>query len=338
MPPTRTSPAFVPAMCHICGKRLSRKADLPRHMRTHATNKEEFMFTCPYIGCEYKALQRSNLATHIHTHTGARPNKCPHPDCTYATSDPGSLTRHRRKAHGYDPKAKKTSSSVTKACQAPQKQERHSPYSISSLSSSDGSSPDELAWLEHQLSELDELLAEQSLPTLIPDLVAPAYDSALSTRAASYGNMPTVPCLVEDVFNPELPRSRGIKVPTAPYPSIFQDFEQGLSYTPSDTNISGLWAPPFFPGNNGTIFVDPVSNVCQQDLVSPFQPLQSTGVWADSHLLPVPSGFSHPPPSNLNGDFLLTGELGASAYPGFPSLNGFGAGGIDGFPHIYLQC
>lgn len=296
------------------------------------------MFPCPYMGCEYRALQRSNLATHIHTHTGARPNKCPHPDCTYTTSDPGSLTRHRRKVHGYDPKAKKTSSAVTKACQAPQKQERHSPYSISSLSSSDGSSSDELAWLEHQLSELDELLAEQSLSTPVPGLVAPAYGSVLSTRAASHVNLPTTSCLVEDAFNPELPRSRDIKVPTASYPSLFQDFGQDLSYIPSDTNISGFWAPPLFPGNNDTIFADPVFNVCQQDLVSPLQPLQSTGVWADNHSLPLISGFSQPLLTDLSGGLQFLGELGASGYPGFPSLHELSAGGIDGFPHISMQC
>lgn len=342
MPVTRTSPAFEPAKCHICGKKLSRRADLPRHMRTHATNKEDFMFPCPYAGCEYRALQRSNLATHLHTHTGARPNKCPHANCTYATSDPGSLTRHRRKAHGYDPKAKKTNS-TTKACQAPRKQERHSPYSVSSRSSSDSSSSDELAWLEHQLSELDELLAEQSRSTLIPGLVVPtstypAYDSALSTRVASYDDLPTASYLVEDAFNLEPSHSRDINIPAMSYPPIFQDFKQESSCISSDTNISGLWTSPLFPSDNGVTFADPVFNVCQQDLVSPLQPLQSTGVWADNHSLPLLSGFSQPLLADLSGGFQSTGELGACGYPRFPSLNGFGAGAIDASSHMYLQC
>ncbi|KAF9218874.1 hypothetical protein BS17DRAFT_719220, partial [Gyrodon lividus] len=86
-------------------------------MRTHATNKKELyvhnsalfkanhadhvsdrMHACPYEGCNYKALQRSNVATHIRTHTGERPNKCPTTGCPYTTSDPGSLTRHRKAA------------------------------------------------------------------------------------------------------------------------------------------------------------------------------------------------------------------------------------------------
>ncbi|KAI6044593.1 hypothetical protein EDC04DRAFT_320757 [Pisolithus marmoratus] len=321
MPATRASPAFEPGVCHICGKKLSRKADLPRHMRTHATNKEELMIPCPYAGCEYRALQRSNLATHIHTHTGERPNKCPHPECTYTTSDPGSLTRHRRKDHGYDPKAKKTSS-TTQARKAPRKRERHSPYSISSPSSSNGSSSDELAWLEHQLTELDKFLAEQICSTLIPGFVAPtntypAYDSALSTCAASYDNLPMVSCLVGDSFNPKLLPSRDTKIS---YPSIFQHFEQELPYIQNDSN---LWAPALFPGDNDTIFADPAYNVvCQEDFVSPLQPLQSTGVWLHNDSPPL----------------IFTDEPGASGFPGFPRSSEFDVDVADGFPQIYLQC
>jgi uncharacterized Zn-finger protein len=70
--------------CTTCGKTISRKADLPRHMKTHSTNKEGLyvhhprlffrdatltgsnrMQACPHAGCTYRALQRSNLVTHL---------------------------------------------------------------------------------------------------------------------------------------------------------------------------------------------------------------------------------------------------------------------------------
>ncbi|KAH7921877.1 hypothetical protein BV22DRAFT_991034, partial [Leucogyrophana mollusca] len=89
--------------CTICNKTVSRKADLPRHMRTHDVNKRALMHACPYEGCDYKTLQKSNVQTHIRTHTGERTKKCPEESCSYTTADPGSLTRHRKTIHGYEP-------------------------------------------------------------------------------------------------------------------------------------------------------------------------------------------------------------------------------------------
>jgi uncharacterized Zn-finger protein len=79
-----THPIQTAVDCNVCGKTISRKADLPRHLKTHATNKEELyvhrpriffrdatltdpnrMHACPYIGCTFKALQSSNLQTHL---------------------------------------------------------------------------------------------------------------------------------------------------------------------------------------------------------------------------------------------------------------------------------
>ncbi|KAG2032732.1 hypothetical protein BDR03DRAFT_985523 [Suillus americanus] len=90
--------------CTVCYKVISRKADLPRHMLTHAENKDALKHACPYDGCDYKTLQKSNIQTHIRTHTGERSKTCPHPECQFATTDPGSLTRHRKSEHGYKPK------------------------------------------------------------------------------------------------------------------------------------------------------------------------------------------------------------------------------------------
>ncbi|KAG0693908.1 hypothetical protein DFH29DRAFT_962470, partial [Suillus ampliporus] len=46
------------------------------------------------------------MQTHFRTHTRERSKTCPHPGCTFATTDPGSLTRHRKQLHGYEPKAR----------------------------------------------------------------------------------------------------------------------------------------------------------------------------------------------------------------------------------------
>ncbi|KAG0691577.1 hypothetical protein DFH29DRAFT_1085512 [Suillus ampliporus] len=65
------------------------------------------MHACPFTDCDYKTLQKSNMQTHIRTHTRERSKTCPHPGCEFATTDPGSLTRHRKQLHGYEPKARR---------------------------------------------------------------------------------------------------------------------------------------------------------------------------------------------------------------------------------------
>ncbi|KAG2110917.1 uncharacterized protein F5147DRAFT_107838 [Suillus discolor] len=98
---------MTPVDCHVCHKTISRKADLPRHMRTHDEHKEALMHACPFPDCNYKTLQKSNLQTHIRTHTRERSKTCPHPGCAFATTDPASLTRHRKHLHSYEPKARR---------------------------------------------------------------------------------------------------------------------------------------------------------------------------------------------------------------------------------------
>ncbi|EEB94057.1 hypothetical protein MPER_07199, partial [Moniliophthora perniciosa FA553] len=53
--------------------------------------------------CEFTSLQKSNLNTHLNTHTKVQPYGCPDDDCDSAFSDPGSLTRHRKDLHKYVP-------------------------------------------------------------------------------------------------------------------------------------------------------------------------------------------------------------------------------------------
>ncbi|KAG2368121.1 hypothetical protein BDR07DRAFT_1350137 [Suillus spraguei] len=97
----------TPVNCPICHKAISRKADLPRHMRLHDEHKEALMHACLYPNCNYKTLQKSNLQTHIRTHTRDRSKTCPCPGCAFATTDPASLTRHRKHLHSYESKARR---------------------------------------------------------------------------------------------------------------------------------------------------------------------------------------------------------------------------------------
>ncbi|KAF8431056.1 hypothetical protein L210DRAFT_933190 [Boletus edulis BED1] len=58
-------PRAAPVNCPTCGKTISRKCDLPRHMKIHMPDKEEQKLPCPYQGCPFRAFQKSGLNTHL---------------------------------------------------------------------------------------------------------------------------------------------------------------------------------------------------------------------------------------------------------------------------------
>ncbi|KAK7453403.1 hypothetical protein VKT23_011668 [Stygiomarasmius scandens] len=93
------------AQCTICNIVIANKTDMPRHMKIHAQDKDKLMHRCPYPDCGFENLQKSNVETHIRTHTKNKTNHCP--DCEFTTVDPGSLTRHRKRIHGYIPKSRR---------------------------------------------------------------------------------------------------------------------------------------------------------------------------------------------------------------------------------------
>lgn len=107
------------AYCIICDKFISRRGDMPRHRRTHLPVKDKFklMHRCPFPGCRFKNLQKSNVDTHIRTHTGSKTQKCP--SCSFKTVDPGSLTRHRKRLHGYVPKGRNSKGRETETDKTP---------------------------------------------------------------------------------------------------------------------------------------------------------------------------------------------------------------------------
>ncbi|KAG7090294.1 hypothetical protein E1B28_011891 [Marasmius oreades] len=94
------------SQCTICNVIISNKTDMPRHMKIHSENRDKLMHRCPYPDCKFENLQKSNVETHIRTHTKAKTERCP--DCDFSTVDPGSLTRHRKRIHGYIPKTRRS--------------------------------------------------------------------------------------------------------------------------------------------------------------------------------------------------------------------------------------
>ncbi|KAG6817190.1 hypothetical protein H0H93_007425, partial [Arthromyces matolae] len=87
--------------CEVCGIVIRYKGDVARHAQLHRASKEVEMFKCSYDGCVYQTLQKSNLKTHVLKHTGEKPHECP--ECDKRFSDPGCLTRHRKRKHAYVP-------------------------------------------------------------------------------------------------------------------------------------------------------------------------------------------------------------------------------------------
>ncbi|KAG6331342.1 hypothetical protein ID866_7745 [Astraeus odoratus] len=335
MPATRAAPSFRSGVCHVCGKELSRKADLPRHMLTHASNKEELMIPCPYKGCSYKALQRSNLATHLHTHTGERPNKCRHPGCSYTTSDPGSLTRHRKSVHGYEPKVKKSNSPAEKSREEPRRQRRHSPYSVPSPASNEDSILNDPATLDEPLPELEALLMPCPTDVIYPTVAAknecPGYDSVLSPRTVSRGD-PSISSYADEfsLSHMLLPAAEPIQSLSCPYmlSGIEPEIPRNTAYhmDPFDS-----WMPISFPSStyDGTIFVSgmtPVLDNTFQDYPVPFLPLGGVD-------LPPPHGPSQRSFTGTTAAFSYSEGLHSASFP-VPGWSNVGAPQF--FPGIYL--
>ncbi|KAJ3754795.1 hypothetical protein EV360DRAFT_86512 [Lentinula raphanica] len=140
MPRASTSKLINESSCRCgqCGVVLQRPSDMRRHMRTHGTGMTEVKYQCTWDGCSFEAFQRSNFETHYRTHIQDKSQVCP--SCEFKTCDPGSLTRHRKRIHGYVPKPRRA-----RVSRKQQEQDQsQSPLGSSEESSSSSSDSPEL--------------------------------------------------------------------------------------------------------------------------------------------------------------------------------------------------
>ncbi|KII85451.1 hypothetical protein PLICRDRAFT_700973 [Plicaturopsis crispa FD-325 SS-3] len=182
------SPSSATVLCPTCQKHFSAKTDMTRHRQTHAPNKESLKTLCPFEGCSYKTLQRSNLLSHMNTHTGERPHECT--ECEFRSADPGSLTRHRKAVHGYEPKQRGQAS----ARSVSRKSARHEPSASSKTSVTPGVNADSSALLSlYLLSDVSSSSpylpsSRSSVLDFSPSRASPAAPASPSGPTAAFSD------------------------------------------------------------------------------------------------------------------------------------------------------
>ena len=273
--------------------------------------------------------------------TGERPNKCCHPGCTYSTSDPGSLTRHRRSAHAYEPKAKKSNRSVDTARKEPRRNRRPSPYFASSPSSSEGSVSSCSTNIDDQLPELQGLLeapscsAAEPYPVVAAKYTYPAYDTELSSRTVLCNDPMVYPSLLECTTETSFQQAEHASL--VPCPQVLMVPQQEAPYfAPCYLNSLDSWMPsplPPLPSSDNILFIDAGSyesaNTFQCDFPQ-FQQVDSQGIGHQEHF---PHGTF--PSSGLTGDFNHSGQF---YYASFSASDGLSVGATDLFTQFSLAC
>ncbi|KAK0442014.1 uncharacterized protein EV420DRAFT_1082729 [Desarmillaria tabescens] len=97
MPRVSSQKSNKRVQCKVCLKQYADTTGLSRHSKVHRPDVENLMFRCTGPDCHYRTLQKARFEDHIRAkHTGEKPFTCPAPDCSYGSSSPGGLHRHRK--------------------------------------------------------------------------------------------------------------------------------------------------------------------------------------------------------------------------------------------------
>ncbi|TCD60620.1 hypothetical protein EIP91_009766 [Steccherinum ochraceum] len=291
--------------CPQCGKQLARQYDLTRHMKIHASNKEELMFQCPIEGCNHATLQKGNLATHMRRHSGWKNQICREEGCDFASCDPAALTRHRKTVHGHIPlrraardKAVPTRSSTT----------RYQPYRR-----------------VIQTKELKpELLLKQGLITkdMLPVAPTPTTSESGSTSSpeASAAWAPTpLTSFGSPVPSDYTVSSLSASAPSTPEPSSTPTYTAALDNTTLN-GIFGLTAAPIsFPEFDSA----PVQSISQSQCAADgwnldafSSMLTSMGVPEFTESLPIPA-----PVASSSTSTFLPNPIFSAPEMGMPTLH-----------------
>ncbi|KAG2097042.1 uncharacterized protein F5147DRAFT_373967 [Suillus discolor] len=89
--------------CSICNQTFPKFADCKIHEAMHSPEKAYF---CTWGGgCNFVTLHKTSFNDHTDGHTGEQRFICPHDGCNYRAHTSSNLTQHRKKEHGYVPRA-----------------------------------------------------------------------------------------------------------------------------------------------------------------------------------------------------------------------------------------
>ncbi|KAH7874117.1 uncharacterized protein C8R40DRAFT_1172048 [Lentinula edodes] len=219
--------------CSECGLVLTRPSDMRRHMHTHGIGMSQVKYQCTWADCSYETIQKSNFDTHYRTHLQDKSRACP--SCDFKTCDPGSLTRHRKRIHGYVPKPRKAR--ATKRQQDTSSDRSISPTltsvsseSISGLSSpSSSSSPSSESTIDFSSLTLASEVEPTTTLHIDEEICKPFFPEVLPTDVDLFYEPDSVSGFGYSTFDDLRPRPLFPAVESTPSLELFQPLHSSFS-------------------------------------------------------------------------------------------------------------